>query len=133
MTQRILFKPQRHVFDSELPDLFIEGAAIEFTGDVWRSLCKPCVYIASNETEVLYVGLSDRGLARPFGPNHHKLTKSELRSEVTALKVYPCKTLGAARKAERILIAALNPKWSERQTLSSRYRNRINALIEAVT
>ncbi len=133
MTQRVLFKPQQHLFDSELPDLFIEDAAIEFTGDVWRSLCKPCVYVASNETEVLYVGLSDRGLSRPFSPDHHKLKASPCRDAVASLKVYPCKTLGDARKAERILIAALNPKWNDRQRLSTRYRNRINALIEAVT
>ena len=131
--QQLLFKHTAHLFDTELPSLLIEDAGIEFTGDVWRALCLPCVYIASSETEVLYVGLSERGLQRPFGVGHHKLTNPELRAEVATLKVYPCKSISAARKAERILIASLNPKWNDRQTLSSKYRNKIDALIHAVS
>ncbi len=130
--QRVLFKSPSHVFDSELPDLLIAGAGVEFSGKVWRSLCEPCVYIASSRKEVLYVGLSQNGLTRPFDTLHHKLGGSQ-RNEVTKLKVYPCKSLDSARKAERILIAALNPKWNERQTVAAKYRTDIAGLIEAMT
>ena len=129
--RRILIQSE-DLFDSELPELLIDGAGIEFTGDVWRSLCHPCVYVAANEERVLYVGLSQNGLARPFSRGHHKLRSSFHMHEVESLKVYPCRSIEAARAAERILIATLNPQWNDRQTLSSRYRNKIDALIQVV-
>jgi hypothetical protein len=115
--------------EDELNECFIPGSGIEFTGDVWRSLCKPCVYVASNPTQVLYVGMSANGLSRPFNPKHHKLS-THGRDAVESVKIYPCRSVHAARMAERLLIASLRPVWNSRLTVAYKYRHSIDRLID---
>lgn len=103
--------------ETALNDLIPDGG-IEFTGDVWRSLRRPCVYVMSSDAEVLYVGMSSNGIERPFSPTHHALDYDR-ELAVDTIKVYPCHNMAAARRVERMLIVGLNPKWNKRQTVES--------------
>lgn len=70
-----------------------------------RSLSGPIVYILSDNIGPIYIGMSRNGIGRPFSSRHPMFER-----ECTSLKVYPCKSLEAARQAEKILIALFQPR-----------------------
>jgi hypothetical protein len=67
----------------------------------------PLVYAWTRRNVVLYIGMSERGLARPFGSTHHRLGKRLLPTD--GLLVFRCQSARQAARVERALIAAIRP------------------------
>jgi excinuclease UvrABC nuclease subunit len=93
---------------SEIENLVIAGAGQSFNGHDFRDLLRPGVYVLLSANDVLYVGLGNR-LLRRIGSKHHKNELFEICSEV---RVFPCKSLDAAKRLEKILISRLNPAYN---------------------
>ena len=89
-----------------------QGGGIEFAGvDVLR-LRGPVVYMVSRGEQVMYVGMSRRGLVRPFQGTHRSLSKM---NEDDRLQVWPMVSVEAAQELEGLLIGALRPAWNQRR------------------
>lgn len=94
-----------------LTQLLQPEGGIEFKGvDVLR-LRGPVVYLVMRGNRPMYVGMSARGLTRPFNSKHHVLNQIH---EDDKLQVWPTVGVLAARDLECLLIERLQPEWNER-------------------
>lgn len=64
-------------------------------------LCHNIVYIHHRNNEVLYIGMSNKGLRRPF--EHLSI------QETDAIEIYPCAVSREARELEKKLISKYKP------------------------
>lgn len=85
--------------------------ALSFSGTVIREFSGPCVYILFRGETVMYVGMSRRGLARPFQYHHLHV------EETDQLQCWPLSTVEDAVELERLLIETLRPVQNRRQRL----------------
>ena len=89
---------------------------LEFSGENYRLLCGPGVYLFMSETEALYVGMSKSVIARPFTFSHWKARKAQ--REATRFIIYPCRTVGDALDLETMFIERLHPKYNTKQKVA---------------
>jgi hypothetical protein len=85
------------------PAMLLRGLLTDFK--------KPCVYIVSRHDEILYVGMSEYGVARPFISGHHVLKKMKDDPDVS-IEVWGVATKEMARTEESRLIETLKPKFN---------------------
>jgi hypothetical protein len=96
-------------FDEKVDEL-CPAQGVEFTGDGFRSLCGPIVYLLLwTDDKVLYVGRSINGLYRTCCPDHRAL---EARNICTKVLIYPCKDAEQSIRLELLLIRNLNPTYN---------------------
>lgn len=98
----------------------IPGAGQQFTGDDFRSLREPGVYIFMREGKALYVGKATRLLGR-IGARHHQAEAIYLCDQVL---LYPCKSDSAALRLEELLITKLRPRFNA-QKLNNSIKQRL--------
>ena len=96
--------------EQEIETLIIPNSGQSFTGDDFRMLLKPIVYMFMKAGLPLYVGMSRRGITRPSGAHH----VAKAREECDEVKIFPCINEGAAYRLEQILISRTNPLYNER-------------------
>jgi len=94
----------------EIEELVIENAGQSFVGDDFRMLCKPCVYMFMEKGIPIYIGMSGNGLTRPLQRGHRQWYRA--RKECDELRIYPCKSIEAARQLERILLCRTQPRYN---------------------
>ena len=99
----------------------IKGIGARFTGEDFRSLCKPTVYMFLRNGEPLYVGYSRQGLGRAL--NTHKQA-DKARQECDEVLTWPCRDVISAQQVERILIAHCRPVYNVRCQLKRARRRR---------
>ena len=99
----------------EIAGLVIADAGQSFTGDDFRSLRQPGVYVFMLGAECLYVGMATRLLGR-IGGNHHR---KEAIAECDRVLLWPCVSKPAAARLEEILIAGLNPRYNKRKRFTA--------------
>ena len=92
--------------------LTLEGKGQEFSGEDFRDLLRPGVYVFALGAQALYVGASRGLIERAAGAHHH-----QRRAVSGADKVYlfPCATWKDALKLEAELIARLRPSINGRR------------------
>jgi excinuclease UvrABC nuclease subunit len=100
---------KNQTFDDRV-DVLCPLKGIEFTGDGFRMLCGPIVYLMLGKGETpLYIGMSRNGLSRTCDPKHGAC---EARSKCTSVLVYPCKDAKHAMQLEMFLIRKFNPEYN---------------------
>jgi hypothetical protein len=87
----------------------VAGPGLEFVGADVLNMLGPIVYLFSREGRPLYVGMSRRGLSRPFTHLHSALRKI---TETDRLQIWPVATPRAAVELEQHLIHHLMPVWN---------------------
>lgn len=95
---------------AQIEALTIPEAGQQFSGDDFRSLTKPGVYVFVRENEILYVGVSHSLLSRASHGSHDQDDKA--RRECDKVLLYPCRNDECARTLESILIYAMKPKYN---------------------
>lgn len=101
----------RNVFVDEVATRIIPDSGFSFTGEDFRAMAQPCVYLYLLGNEALYVGMSGNGISRASSRTHQS---ASVRQEADRILLYPCHSLKAARDVECILIKALKPKYNSR-------------------
>ena len=94
----------------EIEALVIKDAGQSFKGEDFRSLLRPCVYMFLRENVPIYIGMSGNGIERVAGRSHHKALNA--RQECDEVRVYPCVSVDAAYKLERILVGRTQPRYN---------------------
>lgn len=108
-------------FDKKLARL-VPDFGYEFTGDAFRDLCRPLVYLfLGRNDEPLYVGMTGTGIGRPANLRHHV---SNARNHCYRVLIYPCKDVKAALKLELFLIRRLRPEYNIKNQPTVRNANR---------
>ncbi len=100
----------REVFKKELKNL-LKYREVRFRGRSLKNLSSPCVYIYLLCNEPLYIGMSKIGLQRTLTPKQN-ISASKLIEESDELIIYPMDTEIEARRAEKLLIRDLLPKYN---------------------
>ena len=95
----------------------VAAQGISFTGDDFRSLCWPCVYVLLKGDTALYVGMSRNGMSRITAGLHKQA--DEARRKCDKVLIYPTVSVDAASRLERVLITGLRPQMNQRGALSS--------------
>lgn len=85
---------------------------IEFTAKELPLFDKYVVYMATSESECLYIGMSTKGLSRVFGKGHHVL--ANIYREIKNIQVYETRTEKDARELESMMIQEFSPKYNNR-------------------
>ena len=80
-----------------------------FTGLEVLRMRTPIIYAWVRDGEVLYIGMSIRGLERPFSRLHHRLIDMEVSD---FLFVWQCSSVKDLEALEKKLIAELKPKFN---------------------
>lgn len=96
----------------EIERYVIPNSGNQFTGDDFRLLCRPCVYLFMLNGLPLYIGMSGIGIVRSAARNHHHADLA--RKECDQVLIYPCLSVDAAYSLEKLLIHVLSPKYNER-------------------
>jgi hypothetical protein len=94
----------------DIEALVIKDAGQSFSGEDFRSLLRPCVYMFMRENVPIYIGMSGNGLERVAGRSHHKALNA--RQECDEVRIYPCVSVDAAYKLERILVGRTQPRYN---------------------
>lgn len=94
----------------DIEPLLIDGAGQSFSGDDFRMLCRPCVYMFMKDGLPLYIGMSSHGIQRVAQKAHRQAMLS--RAECDEVKVHPCISVDAARQLETYLIRRMRPKYN---------------------
>ena len=84
-----------------------------FTGEDFRNLRMPGVYVLLKGDEVLYVGYGV-SLLRRIGTDRQEYARDSAIQACDQVLLYPCQSIGAARRVERILINQLQPRFNVR-------------------
>ena len=93
---------------NEIEALIIPDSGQSFKGDDFRKLCLPCVYMFMENGLPIYIGMSSSGISRPSQSAHRQWCLA--RKECDEVRIYPCKSVDAAVKLERILLCRTQPK-----------------------
>lgn len=100
---------------------------VTFAGSEFARLQQPIVYVLRGaDGAALYVGMSAKGVVRPFDPSHHAIGAVDPDQQI---EIYLCGTQKAAAMLERDLIVALKParnnaRWYTRATMMKPARRR---------
>ncbi len=97
----------------EMASLVIPSAGASFTGTDFRTMMLPGVYLYLCHGLPLYVGSSRNCLTRSSCTNHAQSLSA--RAQADEVRLFPCRSLKAARVLERLLIARLQPAFNDRQ------------------
>ncbi len=95
----------REIFKEKLLSLLNEG--ISFKRETIDLLRGYIVYIFLKQRKPIYIGMSSRGILRTLDHRNKKILES-----FDQVWIYRANDLQAAKDAERILIATLNPKYN---------------------
>lgn len=95
----------------------IAGAGLEFTGEVFRSVRRPGVYLFLLGKQALYIGVSKGVMSRAAYTRHKQAQQAA--SECDRVLIYPCEDMDAALRLESMLILALKPKYNVNKQLNS--------------
>ena len=82
-----------------------------FTGDAFRELCGPMVYLFSKNGKALYVGMSGNGLSRAACRRHAQADRA--RMECDEVMTWSCKDKASAKRLEEYLIHKLRPIFNQ--------------------
>jgi hypothetical protein len=96
----------------QIERLTVRDAGQKFTGEDFRDLRRPGVYVFMLAGEPLYIGMSSSLLGRIGGAHHFQQVAIEECDEVL---LYPCANIKAADVLEEILIQRLKPKYNVRR------------------
>ena len=81
------------------------------TGDTFKALQKPVVYMVLGEDEILYVGQSQNGAGRPYAKNHHAI--STITEPIKEVHLYIPDHPGDLNLLEQYLIKEFKPKYNK--------------------
>jgi hypothetical protein len=87
----------------------VDGEGVEFDGADLLRLRGPIVYLIRRDNQMLYVGMSANGLARPFS-RMHRIAPG--LTEADTLQVWPVANIENAVELEARLIRHLMPLWN---------------------
>jgi len=79
-----------------------------------KNFISPCVYIYLSSNEALYIGMSKVGLQRALTPKRGNILTDQLFEEADELIIYPVDTEIEAKKAEKLLIQELLPRYNRK-------------------
>ena len=94
-----------------IPGIDRLGSGLRFSGDVFRKLCQPCVYVVLCDNAPLYIVMSRNGISRPARPDHHQV---KAFNECDEVLIYPVETAQDAKRVERALIQYFQPQYNGR-------------------
>ncbi len=94
----------------------LTAGPMRFTGEEFRSLCGPLVYVFWQDTRALYVGMSSESISRPASRDHDQ---AGARSQCTEVLIFPTPSAEAANELELLLITALQPSLNKRRDKGS--------------
>ena len=116
VSERSRAEESRHRFrvllNSEIWKCVIPDSGQQFSGEDFRRLRLPGVYILFNKRSPLYVGYGASLLGR-IGWRHHGQTNLAME-KCDEVLLFPCESKNAARRLEVILISQLKPPFNER-------------------
>lgn len=92
--------------------LALSRKKIEFNRVALGMMSTPIVYMALGDKDVLYIGMSEKGLGRVFARDHHVL--KHIMGEIRSLQVFEVDSPAAARTLEAVLIKNLKPTRNRR-------------------
>jgi excinuclease UvrABC nuclease subunit len=92
---------------AQIPPLF-SGTTI-LTREHLRFLTQPCVYKFAKEGEVLYVGMSKKGILRVLCNEHHARKARDLADEIL---IEWCRSESAARTVQQREIRIYKPPYN---------------------
>jgi hypothetical protein len=98
--------------ESEFEKLTLPNGGSRFKGEDFRQMCGPIVYMFLKDNDVLYVGMSSCGLARPGSRQHHMADSA--RQDCDEVLIWPTKSAAAAIELESLLIAVFRPLQNKR-------------------
>lgn len=98
--------------DSEEKSILVPEVRHSFSGSALRELRGPIVYLFRKGTCILYIGVSNNGLARALAPEHHIRALRDLDPNAV-LDIYIFDTLEAALLAEREMISLHRPMYNK--------------------
>jgi hypothetical protein len=82
----------------------------EFTGDVFRMLSGPVVYLFLCDRVPMYVGMSAHGLSRVNHFDRAGRKRDDAQARCDKVQVWPCRSAKCAKQLEAILIDQLKPQ-----------------------
>lgn len=107
----------RDRFASVVSSLIVRDSGHRFTGEDFRSLLNPCVYLFMLNGLPLYIGVSKHGITRASDQRHHMHFKARL--ECDEVLIYQCNSSSDALELETIMIRHLHPKYNRVKNLPS--------------
>jgi hypothetical protein len=93
-----------------IESLVVETGGAEFTGETFRQLCGPGVYMFMLGDLPLYVGMGGDLLQR-CAQKAHRHAKTA-RAECNRVLIWPCQSEEKAKLLEELLICKLKPKYN---------------------
>jgi hypothetical protein len=103
----------------------ISPRQVEIDGSFIQQQC--IAYMALGEKDILYVGMSTKGLSRVFRDDHHVLGK--IQKDIKSVVIFETANEVDARRLESMLIREFDPIHNDRQTTRSYakdYRGKLN-------
>ena len=100
----------------EIEELVIENGGQSFQGYDFQQLCEPGVYLFLERGKPLYIGMGSNALARASQTAHKK---AHVRESADEIKIFPCKSVLAAKALETILIEKMRPLFNQNKTVGA--------------
>jgi hypothetical protein len=104
-------------------------STVTLSAEEYDALHKPCVYLFWDDRKCLYIGCSERGIARALTPDHNvRSLLKEAGIKIFRTEIRWCDSLRDAKELEALLIERTYPVFNNTRPIPSFKKDLMSAL-----